>query len=99
MSTAVDPNLNPVIVAGAGGGGASLPATPAAALLDVASPSTFVVLDPAGIGTSISVADARAAMGLPTADPATTLDLSAATYSAGTVTGGRGGSVLSQQVM
>ena len=71
MSTAVDPNLNPVIVAGAGGGGASLPATPAAALLDVASPSTFVVLDPAGVGTSISAADARAALGARVAVPDT----------------------------
>ena len=47
---------------GGGGGGASIPATPAAALLDVASPSTFVVLDPAGVGASITPADALAAL-------------------------------------
>ena len=62
MSSAVDPNLNPVIVAG-GGGGASLPTTPAAALLDAGAPSTFVALDAAGIGTSWTAAQARASIG------------------------------------
>lgn len=74
MSSAVDPNLAPVIVAGGGGGGASLPDDPAAVLLDVASPSTFVVLDPAGVGAAITPADARAAL----ADT-TTYDFASAT--------------------
>ena len=61
--------VNGVDIGGGGGGGASLPATPAAALLDVASPSTFVVLDPAGVGTSITPADASSALAGQVIDP------------------------------
>jgi len=50
--SAVDPN-NPVIVI-PGGGGATLPDVPAAVLEDLASPSTLVGLDAAGIGTSLT---------------------------------------------
>lgn len=49
---------------GGGGGGASLPADPASVLLDPSSPNRFLVLDPAGIGTSISVADVQTALGI-----------------------------------
>ena len=83
MSSAVDPNLAPVIVAGGGGGGASLPDDPAAVLLDVASPSTFVVLDPAGVGAAITPADARAAL----------YPLTPVTTASGWTTGGTGGTV------
>ncbi len=68
---------------GASGGGSSLPATPADALLDVASPSTFVVLDPAGVGAAITPADARAAL----------YPLTPVTTASGWTTGGTGGTV------
>lgn len=42
-----------------GGGGASLPATPAAALLDAASPSTVLGLNASGVGEALSASAAR----------------------------------------
>jgi hypothetical protein len=43
----------PTSINGASGGGASLPATPAAALLDAGAPSTIVVLDASGVGEGL----------------------------------------------
>lgn len=57
------------IVSGApiyGGGGASLPATPASALLDAGSPSTMVGLNSSGVGEALSASSARSRMGLGT---------------------------------
>lgn len=62
MSSAVDPNLNPVIVAGAGGGGATLPDDPAAVLLDAGAPSRFVALNGSGVGTTWTAAQALAVL-------------------------------------
>lgn len=46
------------VIDGAGGGGASLPATPAAALLDAGNPLKLVSLDAGGIGDAIAFEDA-----------------------------------------
>lgn len=46
-------------------GGATLPTTPAAALLEVGQPSTFVGLNGAGVGETLGAAGARARLGLP----------------------------------
>lgn len=54
-----------------GGGGASLPDDPAAVLLDVASPSTLVGFDAAGVGAALSQASARALLGLAKVAPLT----------------------------
>ena len=45
-------------------GGASLPTTPALALLDAGNPSTFVTLDSSGEGTALSYAAAAALLGV-----------------------------------
>ena len=50
--SAADPSAPGLPLAG-GSGGASLPATPAAALLDAGSPSTIVVLDASGVGEGL----------------------------------------------
>lgn len=68
--SAIDPNLAPVLVIPSGGG-ASLPDDPAAVLLDVASPSTLVGLDAAGVGAALSQASARAFLGLGVVPPLT----------------------------
>ena len=47
-----------------GGGGGSLPATPAAALLDASAPSTIVTLDGSGVGTASTPAATRALLDL-----------------------------------
>ncbi len=49
---------------GTGGGGTSLPATPADALLDAGSPSTMLGLNASGVGQSLSASQARSRMGL-----------------------------------
>lgn len=46
----------------AGGGGATLPATPTEALLDAGAPSTFVSLDAAGVGATLTKAAAASAV-------------------------------------
>lgn len=45
-----------------GGGGATLPAAPAAVLLDAGAPSTIVGLNSSGVGTALSASASRAAM-------------------------------------
>ena len=52
------------VVAGSSGGGSSLPATPAAALLDAGSPTTMLGLNASGVGQSLSASQARSRMGL-----------------------------------
>ena len=47
---------------GGSGGGASLPTTPAAALLDAGAPSTIVALDGSGVGTELTYAATRTAI-------------------------------------
>jgi hypothetical protein len=47
------------VVAGNSGGGATLPATPADALLDAASPSTMLGLNGSGVGEALSASAAR----------------------------------------
>lgn len=47
---------------GGGAAGASLPATPAAALRDAAAPGAFVALDESGDGTTLTSAEVRAAL-------------------------------------
>lgn len=49
---------------GGTGGGATLPATPAAALLDAGSPSTMLGLNSSGVGEALSASAARSRMGL-----------------------------------
>lgn len=71
-------------------GGASLPTTPALALLDAGNPDTFVTLNGSGVGAALSSDDARAAMeaaAIPTAGadasrPAATVATLGALYTA-----------------
>lgn len=57
----VDPAAQPFEITG----GATLPASPAAALLDAAAPGTFVGLNGSGVGETLNAAGARARLGLP----------------------------------
>ena len=52
------------VVAGSSGGGASLPATPADALLDASATDTMVGLNGSGVGQALSASAARTRMGL-----------------------------------
>jgi len=52
----------PTSINGSTGGGASLPATPAAALLDAAHPNELVYLGGAGAGASVTLADITPAL-------------------------------------
>lgn len=54
------------VVAGSSGSGASLPATPADALLDDGAPSTMLGLNSSGVGEALSAAAARSRMALGT---------------------------------
>lgn len=54
------------VVSGSTGGGASLPATPSAALLDAGAPSTMLGLNSSGVGEALSAAAARSRMALGT---------------------------------
>jgi hypothetical protein len=65
------------IVSGStGGGGASLPATPASALLDAGNPSTMLGLNASGVGQSLSASQARSRMGLGSLATASTVTAS-----------------------
>jgi len=66
------PTPFPIVDLGGGGGG-SLPATPASALLDVSNPSTLVGLDADGHGEALTVSQALARLGI----ASTTLTFSA----------------------
>lgn len=50
--SALDPSAPGLPLAGGGGGGASLPTTPALALLDAGNPNVLVGLDADGVGTA-----------------------------------------------
>jgi hypothetical protein len=89
--SAVDPNLNPVIVAG-GGGGASLPTDdPSSLLEDPASPSRFFVTNAAGNGALATAAEAQALLGLLTVAPLTS-------PSGWTLRAGAGGATITSSV-
>lgn len=65
-----------VVSGSSGGGGASLPAPPADALLDAGSPSTMLGLNSSGVGESLSASAARSRMGVvatPNATPSSVI--------------------------
>lgn len=83
--SAVDPNLAPVLVVGAGGG-ASLPTDdPSALLEDPASPDRFFVTNVAGNGALATAAEALALLGLPVP---VTGQVTLTAWTAGSATGG-----------
>lgn len=95
--SAIDPSAPGLPLAGGGGGGASLPTTPALALLDAGNPNVLVGLDADGVGTAVPpsasgttvlTGDASAGRGALGLGGAATLDVGT---TAGTVAAGDDG--------